>query len=122
TTLEPPRTPNTLVHVHADPDELGRVYEPDVPVVADSTAFLAGMRGLPPLDGSARGAWSESAHADYLASLEHRRGPGELDLGDVMAHLRGRLPAEAIITNGAGNFSVWAHRYYSFRRYNTQLA
>src|SRR5207302_9093589 len=55
-------------------------------------------------------------------SLEHARGAGELDLGDVIAHLRERLPADAIITNGAGNFSVWAHRFYVFRRYGTQLA
>ena len=122
TTLAPPRTPQTFVHVHADPDELGRVYEPDVPIVADSTAFVAGMRALPPLDDSARAAWTESAHSAYLASLEHARGAGELDLGDVIAHLRERLPADAMITNGAGNFSVWAHRFYVFRRYGTQLA
>src|SRR5207237_10694256 len=82
TTLAPPRTPQTFVHVYADPDELGRVYEPDVPIVADSTAFVAGMRALPPLDGSARAAWTESAHSAYLASLEHARGASELDLGD----------------------------------------
>ena len=122
TTLEPPRTPHTFIHVHAEPHELGRVYEPDAPVVADSTAFLAGMRALPPLDGSARAGWTESAHADYLAWLEHRRRPGELDLGDVIAHLRERLPADAILTNGAGNFSVWVHRFYVHRQYHTQLA
>jgi acetolactate synthase-1/2/3 large subunit len=122
TTLVPPRTPNTLVHVHADPGELGRVYEPDVAIVADSAAFLAGMRALPPLDGAARAEWTESAHADYLSSLEHPSGPGQLDLGEVIAHLRERLPADAIVTNGAGNFSVWTHRFYTFRRYGTQLA
>jgi acetolactate synthase I/II/III large subunit len=122
TTLVPPRTPHTFVHVHAEPGELGRVYEPDVPIVADSGAFVAGMRALPPLDASARAAWTASAHADYLASLEHRRGPGELDLGDVVAHLRARLPDDAILTNGAGNFSVWLHRFYAFRQYHTQLA
>jgi acetolactate synthase-1/2/3 large subunit len=80
------------------------------------------MRAQAPLDGSARAAWTESAHADYLASLVHPRGPGALDLGDVIAHLRERLPADAILTNGAGNFSVWTHRFYAFRRYHTQLA
>jgi acetolactate synthase-1/2/3 large subunit len=122
TTLEPPRTPNTLVHVHADPTELGRVYEPDVAIVADSGAFLAGMRALPPLDGAARAGWTESAHADYLGWLEHRRGPGELDLGDVIAELRRRLPPDAVLTNGAGNYSVWMHRFYTFRQHRTQLA
>jgi acetolactate synthase I/II/III large subunit len=122
TTIEPPRTPHTLVHVHADRGELGRVYEPDIPVVSDSTAFLARIRELPPPDGAARRARVEEAHAAYLASLEHRPTPGALDLGDVIAHLRERLPADAVITNGAGNYSVWAHRFYRFRQYRTQLA
>jgi acetolactate synthase-1/2/3 large subunit len=119
TTLVPPRTPNTLVHVHPDPSELGRVFEADVAVAADSGAFVS---ALDPVDGSRWAGWTEAAHADYVASLEHRRGPGALDLGDVIAYLRGRLPADAVLTNGAGNFSVWAHRYYAFRRYGTQLA
>jgi acetolactate synthase-1/2/3 large subunit len=122
TTLEPPRTPQTLVHVHADPGELGQVYEPDVPIVADSAAFLSGMRALGPVDGSRRADWTESAHADYLASLRHRRGRGGIDLGDVMAHLRERLPSDAVVTTGAGNYTVWAHRFYAFRRYGTQLS
>jgi acetolactate synthase-1/2/3 large subunit len=119
TTLEPPRIPQTLVHVHADPKELGRVYEPDVAIVAASPEFLA---ALEPVDGSHRTDWFASAHADFLASLRHRRGPGELDIGDVMEYLRERLPADAFLTNGAGNYTVWCHRFYTFRRYRTQLA
>jgi acetolactate synthase I/II/III large subunit len=122
TTLEPPRTPQTLVHVHADPDELGRVYEPDLPIVADSAEFVAALNGLEPVDGSRWAEWTEAAHADFLAWLDHHRGPGALDLGDVVAHLRERLPPEAIVTNGAGNYTVWVHRFYSFRRYRTQLS
>ena len=122
TTLEPPRTPQTLVHVHADPDELGRVYEPDLPIVADSTAFLAAAAALRPLDASPWAAWTAAARADFLAWLRHDRGDGELDLGDVLAHLRDRLPPDAILTNGAGNFTVWAHRFYAFRSYRTQLS
>jgi acetolactate synthase-1/2/3 large subunit len=122
TTLEPPRTPQTFVHVHADPDELGRVYEADLPIVADSAGFLAALAELEPVEHAHRAGWTESAHAEYVASLQHRRGPGPLDLGDVVAHLRARLPHDAILCNGAGNFTVWAHRFYVFRRYRTQLA
>jgi acetolactate synthase I/II/III large subunit len=122
TTLEPPRTPQTLVHVHADPNELGRVFRADVPVVSASREFLAAVQGLGVVDGAARSEWVESAHEAFLASLRHRRGPGELDLGDVLEHLREHMPDDAILTNGAGNYTVWCHRFYAFRRYGTQLA
>jgi acetolactate synthase I/II/III large subunit len=122
TTLTPPRTPQTLVHVHADPDELGRVFEPDLPIVSGSPEFLAAARAIEPLDGAEWAGWTESAHAEFLASLRHERGPGELDLGDVFEHLREALPDDAILTNGAGNYTVWCHRFYMFRRYRTQLA
>jgi acetolactate synthase I/II/III large subunit len=122
TTFEPPRTPQAFVHVHADPDELGRVYEPDVAIAAGSAEFLAAAQVLDPVEASHRAEWTESAHADFLASLRHRRGPGDLDLGDVLEHLRDRLPDDAVLTNGAGNYTVWCHRFYAFRRYGTQLA
>lgn len=122
TTLQPPRTPQMLVHVHADPDELGRVFQPDLSIVAGSREFLAAARALEPVDGSHRAEWTESGHADFLMSLRHKRGPGELDIGDVMQYLRERLPDDAILTNGAGNYTVWCHRFYSFSRYRTQLA
>jgi len=122
TTLEPPRTPQTFVHVHADAEELGRVFQPDLPIVAGSTEFLAAARALESIGGSHRADWTESAHAGFIASLQHKRGPGALDLGDVMQHLRERLPDDAILTNGAGNYTVWCHRFYAFRRYRTQLA
>jgi acetolactate synthase-1/2/3 large subunit len=117
--LEPPRPRQRLIHVHADPDELGRVYEADLPVVSGSPQFAAMLR---PVDGAHRAAWLEAARADYLANLRHDPLPGDLQLGDVMAELRRRLPDDAVITNGAGNYTVWAHRFYEFHRYGTQLA
>ena len=119
TLLEPPRPSQTLIHVHADPDELGRVYEADLPIVSGSPQFAAALRAV---DGAARSALVEQAHADYLANLGPVAMPGSLQLAEVIAHLRERLPDDAVITNGAGNYSVWAHRFYEFRRYGTQLA
>jgi acetolactate synthase-1/2/3 large subunit len=57
-----------------------------------------------------------------VANLESGPSPGELDLARVMAHLRERLPRDAIVTNGAGNYTVWCHRFLQFSRYRTQLA
>jgi acetolactate synthase I/II/III large subunit len=122
TTLEPPRTPQTLIHVHADHEELGRVYEPDLPVVADSPEFLSAMRSLDQLDGSRWADWTAAAHAGFRDWLRHPPRGGGIDLADVLEHLRERLPPDAIVTNGAGNFTVWVHRFYTFRRYRTQLS
>src|SRR5207302_5729019 len=114
--LAPPRPGQTLIHVHADPDELGRVYEADLPIVSGSPQFAAALRSV---DGAGRGGWVEQARADYLANLRHDPLPGDLQLGDVMAHLRERLPDDATLTNGAGNYTVWCHRFYEFHRYGT---
>jgi acetolactate synthase-1/2/3 large subunit len=123
TLVAPGRPPRqTLVHVHADAEELGRVYQPALPILSGSPQFAAAARALEPVDSSAWSGETEQAHADQLATLQHTPGPGDLQMGEVMAVLRERLPDDAILTNGAGNFSVWAHRFYEFRRFGTQLA
>jgi acetolactate synthase-1/2/3 large subunit len=122
TLLEVPRPRQRLVHAHPDPDELGRVYETDLPIVADPTEFAGALRRFLPIEAPPWRDWAAAARDDYVANLEHRPLPGDLDLGDVMAFLRRRLPDDAIFTCGAGNFTVWAHRFYEFSQYGTQLA
>ena len=34
-----------------------------------------------------------------------------------MVWLRNNLPADAIVTQGAGNFSGWVHRFYRVRKF-----
>ena len=119
-TIPPPGVGRTLVHVHPDPDELGRVFEPTLGVVSSGPRLAEALAGLEPL---ARDPGEmETGHAAYLATLEGRRLPGAVELTEVMAALRTRLGPEAILASGAGNFTVWAHRFYVFRRYRTQLA
>ena len=119
-TIAPPGVGRTLVHVHPDPDELGRVYEPALGIVSSGVRFAEALAGLepPPRDGEL----VETAHAAYRATLDARPLPGGVDLTQVMAILRGRLGPEAILASGAGTFTVWAHRFYVFRSYRTQLA
>ncbi|HEX2504636.1 MAG TPA: thiamine pyrophosphate-binding protein, partial [Gaiellaceae bacterium] len=121
TLLEVPRPMQRLVHVHPDPAELGRVYEPELGIVGGLPEAAAALRGLEPVEPG-WAAWTEAARGDYLANLRHRELPGELDLGEVMATLRERLPTDAIITSGAGNFTVWTHRFYEYSVYPSQLA
>jgi acetolactate synthase I/II/III large subunit len=122
-TLVRPGTPSQrLVHVHPDPDEIGAVYQPELGIVAGVEAFAAAARDLEPAGADGRAGLLAAARGEYERNLaEVRELPGPLQMSAVMAALRERLPAEAILTNGAGNFSVWAHRYYEFHRYPTQL-
>jgi acetolactate synthase-1/2/3 large subunit len=122
TLVEPPRPRQTLIHVHADPDELGRVYEAELQINSGSPQFAGAACALEPLDGSRWAPWTEDARAGYLANLLHDPAPGELDLADVLVHMRERLPDDAILTSGAGNYTVWCHRFFELRRYRTQLA
>lgn len=122
TLLEVPRPAQRLVHVQADPDELGRVYEPHLAIASSPALFASVLAATPSLDATAWGAAAEQARAEYVGNMRHRPAPGELDMGEVMAFLRDRLPDDALLCNGAGNFSVWAHRFYEFRRFRTQLA
>ena len=121
--LDIPRPGQRLIQVLPDPDELGRVFQPDVAIVSSPARFAVALSRARPARRRVWGAETERARADYLDNLRHvRRDGAGVDMGEVMAWLRGRLPEDATITNGAGNFSVWAHRFYEFRRYGTQLA
>lgn len=116
-----PEPGRALVHVYPEASELGRVYQPELGIVASPPAFVAALRAMPAIDGAAWAEWSRSARQDYLAHHEPPAVAGPLDLGHVMRVLRERLPEDAIVTNGAGNFSVWPHRFLPSTRFGTQL-
>ncbi len=122
TLLDVPRPRQRLIHVHPDPDELGRVYQPDLAIAAGMPEFAAAARALDPVDSAPWAEWTAAARADYLANLEPPEVPGDLDMAAVVAHLDEVLPEDAILTNGAGNYAVWLHRFYRYRRYRTQVA
>jgi len=108
-----------LVHVHPDPEELGRVYQPALAIQASPGAFCA---ALPRYDAPGAGRAAE-AHASYRAWSEAPEPkPGAFQYGQAITWLRERLPRDAVICNGAGNFATWIHRYYRFRAFGTQLA
>ncbi|MCH9674197.1 MAG: thiamine pyrophosphate-binding protein, partial [Gammaproteobacteria bacterium] len=121
TLFELPTPSQTLIHVHPDPDELGRVFQPTLGICAAPGPFAAAAREMEPVTGH-WAAWSAQARADYVANLEPTPGlPDSLDLGTVMKTIRDTLPPEAILTTDAGNFSGWMHRFYIYRNYPSQL-
>ena len=122
TLLDIPVPKQPMVHVYPGSDELGRVYQPILPINAGMAAFAAAAKAMKPVDSAAWKDWTASAHADYLANAEPTRLPGDVQLGEIVTYLRKHAPADTIITNGAGNYTAWVHRYYPYRGFRTQVA
>jgi acetolactate synthase-1/2/3 large subunit len=118
--IEAPVPHQKLVHVHPGAEELGRVFAPTLPINAAVGPFLAAAVALKPNGRPKWTDWAAVARNEFEAALTVRDFPGSIDFGAVLATIRGRLGPEAIITNGAGNYTGWAHRY-RYRRFPTQL-
>ncbi|WP_367718543.1 thiamine pyrophosphate-binding protein [Nitratireductor sp. GISD-1A_MAKvit] len=122
TLMNSPYPDQKLVHVHADANELGRVYRPKLAINASSAAFAEAFAALTPGDAP----WAEETerlHQAYLDwSTPPKTGPGAVQMGPIMEYLESVLPEDAIFTNGAGNYATWVHRFHRFRRFATQGA
>src|SRR3954469_25468309 len=111
TLIDIPRPKQKFVHIHAGAEELGRVYQGDLLINSGMPEFGAAARALAPVQGR----WIEStqaARSEYDAWQKPVKVPGALNMSEVILHLRKRLPPDSILTNGAGNFSLWPHRFY----------
>ncbi|MEM6383618.1 MAG: thiamine pyrophosphate-binding protein [Pseudomonadota bacterium] len=126
TLLTPPKSAQRLVHVHADADELGRVYHPDLPICCRPAQFVVSLADMaakrPTSVNPDRMAHVARCRGSYDAWQQPQPTPGALKLEQVMVHLNAVLPDNAILTNGAGNYTAWLHRYYLYRGWRTQLA
>ncbi len=114
TLIAPPHPGHTLIHVHADEAELGRVYVPALGIAARPPAFAAAAAGLAGTGNAHRRPWVEAARHDCEADRMPPPCAGPLDPGAVMAELDVRLPADAVVTVDAGNFSGWPQRFLTF--------
>ena len=121
TLLDVPAPRQRLIHVHPDANELGRVYQPALAVAATPGAFLAAMNREAPLAADAWRGTVESAQADLLEWRAPRSVPGALDMIEIAAWLDRHLPDDAILTNGAGNYTAWLARFYRYRTFRTQI-
>jgi acetolactate synthase-1/2/3 large subunit len=134
TLLQAPKAKQKLVHIHASAEELNRVYQADLAI---NSTMNAAARSLEVLTAPAEvpwAAWSEAAHADYEANLVPQALPGlseqssqrVVDMPAIVAVLQRHLPEDAVLTNGAGNFASWVHRFFKHRGlakgHKTQLA
>ena len=115
TLLEAPRPRQKLVHIHASAEELNRVYQADLAICATMNAAARSLEVLTAPPALHWADWSAAAHADYEANLIPQALPGDIDMPALVATLQKHLPPDAVVTNGAGNFASWMHRFFRHR-------
>jgi acetolactate synthase-1/2/3 large subunit len=124
TLLTPPLATQTLVHVHNDPGELGRVYQAELLIASGMNEFAAAARALGKPAAVKYAARTKASRAEYEAwqSSAYKGMPGKVDLREIIRQMEHALPDDTIYTNGAGNFSGWLHRFHRYAKFRTQLA
>jgi acetolactate synthase-1/2/3 large subunit len=134
TLLEVPKPKQKLVHIHASAEELNRVYHADLAICASMNAAARSLEVLTAPPTVSWTDWAAQANADYLANtlpqtlagLPADSAQGLVNMPEVILVLQHHLPADAVLTNGAGNFASWVHRYYKHhglsKGFKTQLA
>ncbi|WP_439616358.1 thiamine pyrophosphate-binding protein [Shinella sp.] len=121
--IQSPYPQQKLVHVYPDPSELGRVYRPDLAISAAPEDFVAALEDLAPKTAPGWAARTAAMHQAYLVwSMPPKSGPGDVQMGPIVAWLEENTPEDTIFTNGAGNYATWVHRFHRFRRFATQAA
>jgi acetolactate synthase I/II/III large subunit len=126
TLLTPPKAQQKLVHIHASAEELNRVYQADLAINATMNAAARSLEVLTAPPDLPWADWTAAANADYLGNLVPQKLPGSIDMPAIVATLQKHLPDDALITNGAGNFASWTHRFFKHhglvKGHKTQLA
>ena len=121
--LAPPVARQSLIHVHPDPDELGRVFQPRLAIACALSEFARAVSRLEIAGQNARQQWVREAREEYVKfSSPTARAASHVDLAAVVGWLSDHLPEDAFVANGAGNYTVWVHRYFRYRRPRTELA
>jgi len=123
TLVDHPRPVQRLVHVHPGAEQLGQLYQADLAICATMEDFVAALASLSAQQVELRAEWIASGHRSYLEySTPPREGAPRIDVGRIIGELSERLPADTIVTNGAGLYTAFVHRFFRFKRYGSQLA
>lgn len=111
-----------LVHIYPEAEELGRYYHADLMINATMQGMMTALAALPKVTHDEVRTQIVAANADYGVWQERKTIPGAVQMWEVIQHLERVLPEDAILTNGAGNYTTWVHRFHRYRRFRTQLA
>ena len=126
TLLKAPKPLQKLVHVHASAEELNRVYQADLAILSTMNAAARSLEMMAAPAVLPWTAWTEQAHQGFLDNLQPQALPGDVDMPAIVGLLKKHLPEDAVLTNGAGNFASWMHRFFKHhglvKGHKTQLA
>jgi acetolactate synthase I/II/III large subunit len=111
-----------LIHIHPGAEELGRVYNPTMAINAGMVEFASMAAALDPVDSSKWLDWRTEARKEYEAHITPTQVPGDVNVGEVVAWLNENTPEDTILTAGAGNYTVWTHRFFQHKVFRSQLA
>jgi acetolactate synthase I/II/III large subunit len=112
TLLQAPKPLQKLVHIHASAEELNRVYQADLALLSTMNAAARSLEVLTAPNHLPWDAWTAQAQADYQTNLQPQALPGDIDMPAIVAVISRLLPDDAVLTNGAGNFASWIHRFH----------
>ncbi len=121
TLVKSPTPDQKLIHVHPGAEELNSVYRTEVPVLSTLAGFAARLEDIKTPDNIAWKGSVKKAHTDYEAFCVPEETPGDVKMEQIISHVSNTLPDDAIISNGAGNYTAFVHRYYRYRGYRTEL-
>ena len=122
TLLKPPKSDQRLIHVHAGSEELGRVYQAELAIHSSPGLFAEAISDLSLRQKDGWQSWLRAARENYQAWNTPQSNPGDVQIAEIYAWMRDHLDDDAILTNGAGNYTGWLHRYYHYRTFKSQLA
>ena len=126
TLLQAPKAAQKLVHIHASAEELNRVYQADLAIHSTMNAAARSLEVLSAPVSVPWESWAQACNTDYCDNMTPQALPGDIDMPAIVASLQKHLPADAVLTNGAGNFASWIHRFFKHhglaKGFKTQLA
>ena len=118
-----PKPKQRLIHVYPDATELGRIYHADQSVACSPVDMARALAELEPDDYPLRDrTWRQGLYQAYCAWGAPQHSVGDVKMEQIIGHVNQVLPETAIVTNGAGNYAAWLHRYFDYKTYGSQLA
>ena len=118
--MNPTRQDKRIVHVYPSGDEIGHLWRADPGIVADPRQVVAALAATTP--PRQWGDWTASLRAQYETWQKPKETPGAVKMENIVKWLSDNLPEDTILTNGAGNYAAFLHRYFRFKAPGTQLA